>query len=71
MAGLWLNGAPMITRTSKVCLRQQLRRMREQMYRHLRQGKYAKYQYARDWIKAHSKLLKEDAARSEENNVAA
>lgn len=42
-------------------MRQQLRRVKEQSKRLLVQGKYDKYRYAKNWLKAHSALLRESA----------
>ena len=49
----------MISRTTKIQMRQQLRRVKEQSKRLLVQGKHSKYRYAKNWLKAHSALLKE------------
>ena len=51
----------MIQKTTKVQMRQQLRRIKEQSKKLLRRGQFAKYRYAKNWLKAHSALLKEDA----------
>lgn len=51
----------MITRTSKKTMTFQLRTMRKAAQTALRKGHYAKYRYARNWLKAHAALLKETA----------
>lgn len=49
----------MITRTTKTQVRVQLREMKRQVRVALRKGHYAKYRYAKNWLKAHAALLKE------------
>jgi hypothetical protein len=49
----------MITRTSKKALTLQLRTMRKAAQTALRKGHFARYRYARNWLKAHAALLKE------------
>jgi hypothetical protein len=51
----------MIQRTTKSSLTLQLREMKRQVRIALRKGHYAKYRYARNWLKAHAALLKEIA----------
>ena len=51
----------MIQRTTKSSLTLQLREMKRQVRIALRKGHYAKYRYARNWLKAHAALLKETA----------
>ena len=49
----------MIQRTTKGQVSQQIRRVKEAARVALRKGHYARYQYARSWLKAHAALLKE------------
>ena len=51
----------MIQRTTKSSLTLQLREMKRQVRVALRKGHYAKYRYAKNWLKAHAALLKEIA----------
>lgn len=51
----------MIQRTTKVQVRQQIRRVKEQSKKCLRNGQYNRYRYASKWLKTHATLLKEDA----------
>ena len=51
----------MIQRTTKTQVTLQLREMKRQVRIALRKGHYAKYRYARNWLKAHAALLKEIA----------
>ena len=51
----------MIQRTTKAQVTLQLREMKRQVRVALRKGHYAKYRYAKNWLKAHAALLKETA----------
>jgi hypothetical protein len=51
----------MIQRTTKTTVKMQLREMRRQVRVSLRKRHYAKYRYARAWLKAHAALLRETA----------
>jgi len=51
----------MIQRTTKGQVIQQIRRVKEAARVALRKGHYAKYRYAKNWLKAHAALLKETA----------
>lgn len=51
----------MIARTTKTQVTLQLREMKRQVRIALRKGHYAKYRYAKNWLKAHAALLKETA----------
>lgn len=51
----------MIARTTKGQVSQQIRRVKEAARVALRKGHYAKYRYAKNWLKAHAALLKETA----------
>lgn len=51
----------MIQRTTKGQVSQQIRRVKEAARIALRKGHYAKYRYAKNWLKAHAALLKETA----------
>ena len=51
----------MIQRTTKGQVSQQIRRVKEAARIALRKGHYAKYRYAKNWLKAHTALLKETA----------
>lgn len=51
----------MIQRTTKGQVSQQIRRVKEAARVALKKGHYAKYRYARNWLKAHAALLKEIA----------
>jgi hypothetical protein len=51
----------MIQRTTKGQVSQQIRRVKEAARVALKKGHYAKYRYARNWLKAHAALLKETA----------
>jgi len=51
----------MIQRTTKGQVSQQIRRVKEAARIALRKGNYAKYRYAKNWLKAHTALLKETA----------
>ena len=51
----------MIQRTTKGQVSQQIRRVKEAARVALRKGHYAKYRYAKNWLKAHAALLKETA----------
>ena len=48
----------MIQRTTKGQVSQQIRRVKEAARVALKKGHYAKYRYARNWLKAHAALLK-------------
>lgn len=52
----------MIKRTTKVQMRQQIRRVKDQAKKLLRNGQFNKYGYAKKWLRAHAALLKQDAA---------
>ena len=51
----------MIARTTKGQVSQQIRRVKEAARVALKKGHYAKYRYAKNWLKAHAALLKETA----------
>lgn len=51
----------MIQRTTKGQVSQQIRRVKEAARVALKKGHYAKYRYAKNWLKAHAALLKEIA----------
>ena len=51
----------MIQRTTKGQVSQQIRRVKEAARVALKKGHYAKYRYAKNWLKAHAALLKETA----------
>ena len=51
----------MIARTTKGQVSQQIRRVKEAARIALKKGHYAKYRYAKNWLKAHAALLKEIA----------
>ena len=51
----------MIQRTTKGQVSQQIRRVKEAARIALKKGHYAKYRYAKNWLKAHAALLKETA----------
>lgn len=51
----------MIQRTTRSQVSQQIRRVKEAARVALKKGHYAKYRYARNWLKAHAALLKEIA----------
>ena len=51
----------MIARTTKGQVSQQIRRVKEAARVALKKGHYAKYRYAKNWLKAHAALLKEIA----------
>lgn len=54
----------MIQRTTKAQVRAQIRRMKEQSKKFLRNGQYNRYRYASKWLKTHAALLRENSAHA-------